>query len=124
RVGDDGALYKAYENDRLPLPRDVTGSAEGQMVCRNWGARGAFARTNRTTEYYQYTDTPAGTYWCSTQIGTGEREEFSITFGVPFADAKWFRGRETTNRRMSTCPDPTCCRRPEEGLSERWQGKA
>ena len=60
RVGDDGAVAKAYENDGLRLPVDVTGSTEGQLVCRYWAARQAFDRTNRTTEFYQYTDTPEG----------------------------------------------------------------
>ncbi|WP_168626669.1 XRE family transcriptional regulator [Cryobacterium sp. BB307] len=125
RVGEDGALYKGYENDGLNLPTDVTGSTEGQIVCRHWAARRAFERTNRTTEFYQYTDAPTGTYWCSTQIGTAaSSEEFSITFGVPFADAKWFRGRETTFRQQSKCPDPSCCRRPSQELSQRWSHKA
>ena len=124
RVGEDGALYKGYENDGLRLPTDVTGSTEGQLVCRHWSARNAFGRTNRTTELYQYTDTSTGTYWCSTQTGTGSKEEFSITFGVPFADAKWFRGRETTNRESSSCPDASCCRRPDTELSKRWSHKA
>ena len=124
RVGEDGALYKGYENDGLQLPTDVTGSTEGQIVCRHWSARLAFERTNRTTEFYQYTDTAAGTYWCSTQIGTSQAEEFSITFGVPFNDAKWFRGRETTNRQSSTCPDASCCRRPSGDLASRWSHKA
>ena len=53
RVGDDGAVYKAYENDGLDLPVDVTGSTEGQIVCRQWSARQAFSRVNRTTEFYQ-----------------------------------------------------------------------
>ena len=70
RVGDDGAVYKAYENDGLRLPVDVTGSTEGEIVCRRWSARRAFARTNRTTEFYQYTDTPQGSFFESTQIGT------------------------------------------------------
>ena len=70
RVNKDGSLQKGYENDGLLLPTDVTGATEGQIVCRHWGARGAFDHTNRTTEFYQYTDTPTGTYWCSTQIGT------------------------------------------------------
>ncbi|MEX1079316.1 MAG: helix-turn-helix domain-containing protein [Homoserinimonas sp.] len=124
RVGDDGALYKGYENDGLRLPTDITGSAEGQPVCRHWSARTAFLRTNRTTEFYQYTDTSTGTYWCSTQTGTASAEEFSITFGVPFADAKWFRGRETRNREVSKCPDASCCRRPEPELTERWRHRA
>jgi hypothetical protein len=124
RVGDEGAVYKAYENDGLRLPEDITGSTEGQFVCRHWAARSAFARTNRTTEYYQYTDTPEGTFFESAQTGTTTAGEFSITIGVPFVHSKWFRGRETTTRTVSTCPDESCCRRPEPALSARWSGKA
>ena len=124
RVGDDGALYKGYENDGLRLPTDITGSTEGQLVCRQWAARTAFSRTNRTTEFYQYTDTDTGTYWCSTQTGTTATEEFSITFGVPFADAKWFRGRDTKHRQESRCPDASCCRRPAGDVAERWRHRA
>jgi transcriptional regulator with XRE-family HTH domain len=124
RVAGDGAVSKAYENDGLRLPVDVTGSTEGQLVCRHWSSRTAFTRTNRTTEFYQYTDTPEGTFFESTQTGTTGADEFSITIGVPFAHSKWFRGRETTNRLASTCPDEACCRRPTRDLTERWQGKA
>jgi predicted transcriptional regulator/DNA-binding XRE family transcriptional regulator len=124
RVGDDGAVSKAYENDGLRLPVDVTGSTEGQLVCRHWSARTAFTRNNRTTEFYQYTDTPEGTFFDSTQTGTTQAGEFSITIGVPFAHSKWFRGRETGNRVVSTCPDENCCRTPESELTQRWSGKA
>jgi len=124
RVGDDGAVYKAYENDGLALPEDVHGATEGQVVCRRWSARQAFARTNRTTEYYQYTDTPEGTFWESTQIGTSTTDEFSITVGTDFDDAKWFRGRETTQRQKSTCPDGECCRKPPAQMRAKWSGKA
>lgn len=124
RVGDDGAVYKAYENDDLPLPVDVTGSTEGELVCRFWSARRAFARTNRTTEFYQYTDTPAGTFFESTQIGTTTDDEFSITIGVPFEHSKWFRGRETVRREQSRCPDASCCKRPPADLAQQWTGKA
>lgn len=124
RVAGDGAVSKAYENDGLRLPVDVTGSTEGQLVCRKWSARTAFTRTNRTTEFYQYTDTPEGTFFDSTQTGTTGSQEFSITIGVPFAHSKWFRGRETTNRTVSTCPDENCCHRPDAELTERWAGKA
>ncbi len=121
RVGGDGAIYKAYENDGLPLPTDVSGSVEGQPVHRAWAARAAFERTNRTTEYYQITDTPAGTFWCSTQTGTSATDEFSITVGVRFADSKWFRGRETTVRRDAATPS-----RPpaDASLAAHWRGKA
>jgi len=122
RVGDDGAVYKAYENDGLPIPTDVTGAVEGQRLCRQWSARVALERVNRTTEYHQYTDTPDGTFWESSQTGAGVDGSFSITVGVPFADSKWFRGRDTDDRKVSTCPDPTCCVLPTEELTAKWSG--
>ena len=124
RVGGAGAINRVYENDDLPLPMDVTGSVEGQIVCRRFAARAAFAEQNRTVEHYQYTDTPAGTFWCSSQTGRTGDGEFSITVGVPFDDARWFRGRETHKRAVSTCPDESCCRRPDASLTDRWNGKA
>lgn len=124
RTDGSGAISRVYENDGLPLPADVTGAVEGQRVCRRWSARTAFAEKNRTTEHYQYTDTPAGTFWCSTQTGTTAEGDFSITVGVPFDDARWFRGRESQKRTVSRCPDETCCRRPPAESAERWAGKA
>ncbi len=124
RVDGNGAISRVYENDGLPLPMDVTGAVEGQVVCRHFAARSAFAEQNRTTEQYQYTDTPGGTFWCSSQTGSTSAGEFSITVGVPFDDARWFRGRETANRAVSTCPDEACCRRPDADLTRRWEGKA
>jgi predicted transcriptional regulator len=124
RVTGGGAVVRAYENDGLPLPLDVTGSTEGEIVCRHWSARKAFAQTTRTTEYYQYTDTPAGTFFESTQTGSAENQEYSITLGVPYQESKWFRGREVMNRDVSTCPDLGCCRRPDDALADRWAGRA
>ncbi|RKT36271.1 transcriptional regulator [Microbacterium sp. AG1240] len=124
RADGSGAISRVYENDGLPLPADVTGAVEGQRVCRRWSARTAFAEKNRTTEHYQYTDTPAGTFWCSTQTGTTSDGDFSITVGVPFDDARWFRGRETQTRAVSRCPDESCCRRPPAESASRWTGKA
>ncbi|GAD35701.1 XRE family transcriptional regulator [Microbacterium sp. AISO3] len=124
RVDGAGAITRVYENDGLPLPMDVTGSVEGQVVCRRFSARSAFEEQNRTVEHYQYTDTPGGTFWCSSQTGTTAEGEFSITVGVPFDDARWFRGRETQKRATSTCPDESCCRRPDPDLTSRWEGKA
>ncbi len=122
RVADDGAIMKAYENDNLPLPSDVSGSVEGQLVPRQWAARRAFERTNRTTEFYQLTDTVEGTYWCSVQTGTASNEEFSITIGVRFHDSKWFRGRGTTLRQDATKPEGA--RDEDSALTDRWKGKA
>lgn len=124
RVDGSGAISRVYENDELPLPMDVTGSVEGQIVCRRFAARSAFGEQNRTTEQYQYTDTPAGTFWCSSQTGSTSDGEYSITVGVPFDDARWFRGRETQKRATSTCPDESCCRRPDTELTQRWEGRA
>jgi transcriptional regulator with XRE-family HTH domain len=124
RVDGSGAISRVYENDDLPLPTDVTGAVDGQIACRKFSARSAFTEQNRTTEHYQYTDTPAGTFWCSTQSGSTADGEFSITVGVPFDDARWFRGRETQKRATSTCPDESCCRRPPSEAAERWAGKA
>ncbi len=124
RVDGAGAITRVFENDDLPVPMDVTGSVEGQIVCREFAARSAFAERNRTTEHYQYTDTPAGTFWCSSQTGKTHDGDFSITVGVPFDDARWFRGRETHKRAVSTCPDEACCRRPDAELTRHWDGKA
>jgi len=124
RVGYDGAIYRVYENDGLPLPADVTGSVEGQFACREFGARAALASSQHTTALAQYTDTPAGTFWCETQLGSGDDGRCTITFGVPFDDAKWFRGRETRERRTSTCPDPACCQSPPAELETRWAQSA
>ena len=123
-VDGGGSVVKAYENDGLPLPVDVTGSTEGQLVCQHWSARRAFARRARATEYYQYTDTPAGTFFESTQTGSTGSEEFSITLGVPFDESQWFRGRESRERAASRCPDASCCRRPDAVVASRWDGKA
>lgn len=123
RVNDDGGIFRGYENDSIDFPADGNGSIEGQMVCRKWPSRIAFERTNRTTEFYQYTDTPAGTFWDTTQTGTGAGEDFSISVGVPFDEAQWFRGRDTTNREVSTCPSDACCKLPTGELSHRWDGK-
>ena len=124
RLDAAGVIARGYENDGLPLPTDATGAIEGQVVCRKWSGRTAFDRTNRTSEFYQYSDTPEGTFWSSVQTGDLAQGAFSIAFGVRFDDAKWFRGRDTQARSVSTCPDPACCRTAGEDLLERWQGRA
>jgi XRE family transcriptional regulator, fatty acid utilization regulator len=122
RVSRDGTLLKGYENDGVAFPSDITGAIEGQTVCRQWTSRSVFEHHEQTGEFRQYTDTPAGTFWCSAQTGNGTEGEFSVTMGVPFNSSKWFRGRETTSRTISTCPDPACCRRPSAALSRKWSG--
>ncbi|GGF11950.1 helix-turn-helix transcriptional regulator [Subtercola lobariae] len=121
KVHESGSVVKAYENDDVVLPTDALGSVEGMIVCRYWSARQVFDAEDRFSPYHQYTDKPTGTYWCTSRIQSSSRGHFSISVGTPFADARWFRGRDTTTRFASTCPDPTCCRKPPTDLSRKWQ---
>lgn len=121
RTDEDGLIYKAYENDGVVFPADIDGAIEGQRACRQWAARLVFQSARKYPAHEQYTDTPTGTYWCSSRdVGGG----FAVTVGVPFKDAKWFRGRETTERRTSRCPDPSCCARPPANLAAKWDRMA
>ncbi|WP_096420195.1 helix-turn-helix transcriptional regulator [Microcella alkaliphila] len=124
KVSTNGVLSKAYENDSVQFPTDALGAVEGQVVCRKWSARQVFDEPDRFSAYHQYTDKPTGTYWCTSRIESGSAGEFSISVGTPFAHVKWFRGRETTRRGESTCPDPSCCRQAPEPLAARWSGAA
>lgn len=121
KVHENGTISKAYENDNAVFPTDALGAVEGQLVCRHWSARRVFDVEDRFTPYHQYTDKPTGTYWCTSRIHGTSRGAYSVSVGTPFAHAKWFRGRDTTNRSKSTCPDESCCRRPPARLAERWE---
>lgn len=124
RTDAAGALLRGYSNDGLPFPTDAGGNIEGQILCKNWPGRLAFSRRNRTNEFYQYIDTPVGSFWSTVQTGEADGGAFSITCGVGFADAKWFRGRDTAARRASGCPDANCCKLPTDELRNRWEGKS
>ncbi len=124
RVGEDGVIYKAYENDDVNFPTDVLGAIEGQLVCRQWAARAVFTRADRFSTHHQYTDMDRGTYWCTTHVERTSEGDFAVDVGVPYAYVKWFQGRETTVRARSTCPDPSCCRRPPAELAARWESHA
>ncbi len=120
KTHESGAISKAYENDDAKFPTDALGAVEGQVVCRQWSARQVFDVADRFSPYHQYTDKPNGTYWCASSIQSTSHGNYSVSVGTPFAHVKWFRGRETANRRRSGCPDPACCRQPPVELSERW----
>ncbi len=124
RVHESGTIYKAYENDNLPLPADSLGSIEGQLACKHWTSRTVFHEKTPGVSFYQYTDTPHQTYWSCAQTEQTPNGHFSVSIGVKFADSKWFRGRETTLREKSTCPDPKCCKEPAAALQEKWAGYA
>lgn len=124
RISDAGIIYKAYANDGVRLPADGTGAIEGQRVCRYWTARQVFEQRDHSAAYQQYTDTATGTYWCTSVVDRTRDGLFSVSVGVRYADVKWMRGRETTERARSRCPDPSCCAHPPAELADRWQGLA
>lgn len=124
KVHATGTISKAYENDGALFPTDVLGAVEGQVVCRYWSARQVFAVEDRFSPYHQYTDKPTGTYWCTSSIQNTPTGAFSVSVGTPFAHVKWFRGRDTSRRQVSGCPDSSCCRRPAAALAARWSDRA
>src|SRR5580693_50890 len=119
-----GIIFKAYENDGVLFPADATGAIEGQRMCRQWSGRQVFTADDRFSPYYQYSDTPSGTYFCVAQVDAGRERGFAITLGVPYDDSRWFRGRDTKLRTTSGCPSGECCQRPPAALAARWDGMA
>lgn len=108
RNEQDGTIWKAYANDGVPLPTDPHGGSEGQRVCRLWGARAAFSADDRFAIHHQFTDTPAGSFWCSTHLAA-DGSGHAYTVGVRFVDARVFRGRRTNSHTRSQCPHGACC---------------
>jgi len=47
-----------------------------------------------------------------------------VSVGTTVEDARWFRGRDTSKKFKSTCPDERCCRRPSDFLTSRGDGQA
>ena len=119
---EEGIALKAYENDGVPFPRDDDGGVEALRLCREWAARAVFGSSDRFSLHYQYTDTPAGSFFCSTYLEP-EPGSHAVTFGVAFDDARFFRGRATENRRVSGCPDQPCCRTPIGPVAGQWSGR-
>lgn len=121
RVHESGIIYKAFENDGITFPMDNLGAIEGQPVCRYWTSRQVFEVSDKFNAFDQYTQTPSGTYWCTARVDrSGASGTFSTSIGVHYRDSKWFRGRTTKEKSVSTCPDVTCCRRASPALAERW----
>jgi len=124
RSDPEGVLWKAYENDGVLLPSDVDGTVEGQRLCRWWSARQAFESNDWYALQYQYTETPAGTFWCATHVDLDRNDGDAVTVGTLESEAHWFRGSETKRRTVSTCPEPSCCRLPPPDALARWASAA
>ena len=123
-----GIIYKAYENDGVVFPADATGAIEGQRMCRQWSGRQVFAAADRFSPYYQYSDTPSGTYFCVAQVDPrADDRGFAITLGVPFEHSRWFRGRETHDPHAVALPGRRVlpARRPPRWPSagRAWRGR-
>lgn len=123
KVHKSGTIHKVYSNDGLPFTTDAMGAVEGQYACKRFTSRTVFGVEDRFSPYFQYTDTPKGTFWCTARV-LPDGGSFSVSVGVPFAHVKWFLGRETTRRSASRCPDPSCCRQPPTEWQEKWASKA
>ncbi|MGB9113217.1 MAG: ImmA/IrrE family metallo-endopeptidase, partial [Acidimicrobiales bacterium] len=124
RSDRDGRVWKAYENDGIPLPAALDGTVEGQQTCRWWGARQAYDSEDAYALHYQYTETTSGTFWCATHIEIRDDFGDAITVGTSDEHARFFRGSETTRRTRSRCPDPRCCTEPPPEQRRRWDGAA
>ena len=124
RSDEEGVIWKAYENDGVPFPADPDGAIEGQRLCRRWGTRQVFGGDAPSALHSQYTDTPAGTYWCVTHLEAGRDPQHAVTVGTVFAESQWFRGRDTARRATSGCPSEPCCRSAPADLTSRWDGWA
>ena len=124
KVHESGILHKGYENDGVNFPSDHTGAIEGQTVCRHWTSREVFEVPDKFRAFEQFTDTVAGTFWCTAITERHSSGEYSLSIGVPFEHVRFFRGRGTQHRSVSGCPDESCCRRPPADLAQAWAGNA
>lgn len=120
----EGTVWKAYENDGVPLPADEDGTIEGNRLCRQWGTRQAFGSEDSFALHAQYTATPSGRYWCVTHVEADRRPFHAVTVGTSADQARFFRGSDTTRSSVSGCPDPSCCRLPPAAARNRWEGVA
>jgi hypothetical protein len=82
-----------------------------------------FSAADRFMAHHQYTDTPAGTYFCVAYVDPTQERNFAITLGTTYAESRWFRGRDTPHRATSGCPTGDCCQHPPAELAKRWAGQ-
>ena len=125
RADGSGAISRVYENDDLPLPHDVTGSVEGQILCRKLVRRAR--RSRSTTARPSTTSTPtrrrarSGARPRPDRRRTGSSRSPSECPSTTRSGSADARRRSARSRRVPTSP-AAGARRPRS--RPRWQGKA
>lgn len=111
RTDNEGVLWKAYENDNVPVPTHPDGTIEGMRVPVTWGPRQAFMADDTFTLHPQYTETVTGPFWCVTHVETDSTPYNAVTLGTTADQAKFFRGSDTSRRFVAPANDPSTAAR-------------
>ena len=124
KVHEGGTLHKAYENDGVVFPSDRWARSRGSPSAGS-GPRASCSRSPTGSRRTTSTPTPRRARTGARPACSPRRRARSpCRVGVPFAHVRWFRGRETTERRRPAAP--TRCAagsRPRE-LAQRWSDKS
>lgn len=111
RTDNEGVMWKAYENNGVPLPTHPDGTIEGMRVPATWGPRQAFGADDTFTLHHQFTETVTGPFWCVTHVDTDVSPYNAITLGTTADQARFFRGGDTKRRLVAPANDPATAER-------------
>ena len=121
KINSSGIIYKAYENDGVNFPerqhRRHRGPARLPVLDRPGRVRPAGLVRAVPAVHRHPERGPSGARRWPSRLSTAT---YSVSVGIPYAHVKWFRGRETSDRSASRCPDPACCTLPPAELAARW----
>ena len=122
RSDEGGTIYKAYENDGVCFPTDVTGAIEGQPVCRQWSARQVFAGGRPVLAVLPVHRHAVGHLLVHGPRRAAPAGEFAVTVGVPYEHAA---GSAAATPPGARCPAaPTRLLPPPAGRAGRGAGPA
>ena len=74
---EGGIIYKAYENDGVVFPADRPARSRASGCAGTGRAARCSRPPTGSARYYQYSDTPSGTYWCQALIDSGRERGFA-----------------------------------------------
>jgi len=111
RVHENGIVYKAYENDGVRFPADVTGAIEGQPSAA--GGRPARSSARRPV----FVVLPVHRHVRGHILVHGPHRvdplrRVLVTVGTPFEHARWFRAATPPGVRCPAAPTPTVAGAP------------